>query len=46
MNRIVDIQIGRLEQLLADRKMTIALDDKARTGWAMPATIRSMARGR
>ena len=31
MDRIVDIQIGRLSRLLADRKITIALDDKART---------------
>src|ERR1700756_3265130 len=30
MTRIVDIQLKRLEQLLADRKMTIELDEKAR----------------
>ena len=30
MDKIVDIQIGRLQKLLADRKITIALDDKAR----------------
>jgi len=30
MAGIVDIQLKRLEQLLADRKMTIELDDKAR----------------
>ena len=30
MTRIVDIQIERLQQLLADRKLTIALDDKAK----------------
>jgi ATP-dependent Clp protease ATP-binding subunit ClpB len=30
MDKIVDIQIGRLSRLLADRKITIALDDKAR----------------
>jgi len=30
MADIVDIQLKRLEQLLADRKMTIELDDKAR----------------
>jgi ATP-dependent Clp protease ATP-binding subunit ClpB len=30
MDRIVDIQIGRLEKLLADRKIEIALDAKAR----------------
>jgi ATP-dependent Clp protease ATP-binding subunit ClpB len=31
MSGIVDIQLKRLEQLLADRKMTIELDDRART---------------
>jgi ATP-dependent Clp protease ATP-binding subunit ClpB len=31
MSSIVDIQLKRLEQLLADRKMTIELDDRART---------------
>jgi ATP-dependent Clp protease ATP-binding subunit ClpB len=30
MDRIVDIQIGRLQKLLADRKIEIALDNKAR----------------
>jgi len=30
MDKIVDIQIGRLSRLLADRKIEIALDDKAR----------------
>jgi ATP-dependent Clp protease ATP-binding subunit ClpB len=30
MDRIVDIQIGRLQTLLADRKITVTLDDKAR----------------
>jgi len=30
MDKIVDIQIGRLEKLLADRKIEIALDSKAR----------------
>jgi len=30
MDKIVDIQIGRLSRLLADRKITITLDDKAR----------------
>ncbi|HKQ44029.1 MAG TPA: ATP-dependent chaperone ClpB [Rhizomicrobium sp.] len=29
MDKIVDIQIGRLDRLLADRKIAIALDDKA-----------------
>jgi len=31
MDKIVDIQIGRLSRLLADRKISISLDDKART---------------
>ena len=30
MAKIVDIQIGRLQKLLADRKLTIELDDKAK----------------
>ncbi len=30
MGRIVDIQIGRLQKLLADRKIELKLDDKAR----------------
>ncbi|MBU6298836.1 MAG: ATP-dependent chaperone ClpB [Alphaproteobacteria bacterium] len=30
MDKIVDIQIGRLQKLLADRKIEIALDSKAR----------------
>jgi ATP-dependent Clp protease ATP-binding subunit ClpB len=31
MTGIVDIQLARLQQLLADRKIALALDDKART---------------
>jgi ATP-dependent Clp protease ATP-binding subunit ClpB len=31
MGRLVDIQIGRLQRLLADRKITLVLDDAART---------------
>ena len=31
MGKIVDIQIARLQKLLADRKITVELDDKART---------------
>ncbi len=31
MGHIVDIQIGRLAKLLADRKITISIDDNART---------------
>jgi len=31
MGKIVDIQIARLNKLLADRKLTIQLDDQART---------------
>ena len=30
MKGIVDIQLARLQKLLADRKITLALDDKAR----------------
>jgi ATP-dependent Clp protease ATP-binding subunit ClpB len=30
MDKIVDIQIGRLQKLLADRKIEIVLDDNAR----------------
>ncbi len=30
MDRIVDIQVARLAQLLSDRKITLSLDDKAR----------------
>ncbi len=30
MDKIVDIQVGRLQKLLADRKIEIALDEKAR----------------
>jgi ATP-dependent Clp protease ATP-binding subunit ClpB len=30
MDKIVDIQIGRLDRLLADRKIAVTLDDKAR----------------
>jgi ATP-dependent Clp protease ATP-binding subunit ClpB len=30
MDKIVDIQIGRLAKLLADRKIVLSLDDKAR----------------
>jgi ATP-dependent Clp protease ATP-binding subunit ClpB len=30
MGRIVDIQLGRLTKLLADRKITLAVDDKAK----------------
>jgi ATP-dependent Clp protease ATP-binding subunit ClpB len=31
MGRIVDIQVARLQKLLSDRKITISLDDQART---------------
>ena len=31
MSKIVDIQMQRLQKLLADRKITVELDDKART---------------
>ena len=46
MDKIVEIQIGRLEKLLVDRKIEMTLDAKARTGWPTPVTIRSMARVR
>jgi ATP-dependent Clp protease ATP-binding subunit ClpB len=36
MTVIVDIQLGRLRQLLADRKITLLLDDKA-TAWLADA---------
>ena len=32
MERIVDIQMARLQKLLADRKIKLELDDEARTG--------------
>ena len=31
MGRIVDIQMGRLQKLLADRKIALEIDDQART---------------
>jgi ATP-dependent Clp protease ATP-binding subunit ClpB len=31
MSKIVDIQIARLQKLLSERKITIEIDDKART---------------
>jgi ATP-dependent Clp protease ATP-binding subunit ClpB len=31
MGQIVDIQMGRLQKLLSDRKITLELDDGART---------------
>ena len=44
---IVEIQLGRLRKLLADRKIELDLDDKALdAGWPTPATTRSTARGR
>lgn len=46
MAAIVDIQMGRLQKLLEDRKIRLDLDEAARTGSAMPATTRSMAPGR
>ena len=47
MGKIVDIQLQRLMKLLADRKITLELDDKAPSnGWARRATTRPMARGR
>ena len=47
MAGIVDIQLGRLQKLLADRKIELELDERApRPGSAESATIRSTARGR
>ena len=47
MEGIVDIQLGRLRKLLADREITLELDEaRARPGWPTPATTRSTARGR
>ena len=46
MSGIVDIQLKRLQALLADRKIELKLDDRARPGWPMPAMTRSMAPGR
>jgi len=36
MDKIVDIQIGRLDKLLADRKIAISLTTRRAIGWAMP----------
>ena len=46
MAGIVEIQIERLRQLLADRKIKLELDEAPRHGSPMPVTIRSMGRGR
>ena len=47
MGAIVDIQFARLAKLLEERKITLALDAKARNWLAeQAATIRPMARGR
>ena len=47
MKDIVEIQLGRLRKLLADRKITLELDARRRaTGWRTRATTRSTARGR
>ena len=45
MGPIVDIQIGRLQKLLEDRKIELELADAARAWLAESATILSMARG-
>ena len=39
MGRIVDIQMGRLLKLLADRKITVELDDRRAPGSPIAATI-------
>ena len=47
MGRIVEIQLKRLEKLLADRKITLDARPRRRsTGWPTRATTRPMARGR
>ena len=47
MGAIVDIQLGRLRKLLADRKITLELTDAgAATGSPTRATTRPTARGR
>ena len=46
MSGIVEIQLERLQELLADRKITLELDDRRKHWLAEPATTRSMARGR
>ena len=46
MDGIVDIQLGRLRKLLAERQMSSSSTAAARDWLAKPATIRSTARGR
>ena len=46
MGRIVDIQMARLQKLLDERKITIALDPARANGSPTRATIRPMARVR
>ena len=46
MAGIVRIQLARFEKLLADRRLTLSLDDSAAPGSPTRATTRSMARGR
>ena len=46
MGAIVDIQVGRLQKLLADRKMHVELTEAALRWLGARATIRPMAPGR
>jgi ATP-dependent Clp protease ATP-binding subunit ClpB len=46
MAPIVDIQVQRVQKLLKDRKITLALSEEARRGLAAWAMIPSMARAR
>ncbi len=47
LSRIVEIQLGNLRKLLADRKIDLRLSDAAqRNGWRTRVTIRCMARVR
>ena len=45
MTAIVEIQLKRLQKLLADRKIMLELDDAAKRWSLTPATIRYTARG-
>jgi ATP-dependent Clp protease ATP-binding subunit ClpA len=46
MDGIVDIQLRRLEKRLAERKITLELDEARGRGWPTRATTRSSARVR
>ena len=46
MKQIVDIQLRHLQKLLADRKIVLEVDEKAKTWLAIPVTTRSTALAR